>query len=281
MISYVDIALSSAFVAVALAISGAVRLKLERDIIEAAVRAFVQLVLVGFVLRFIFARDSFAWTGGMMLAMTLIGAFTAGGRAKAIPRARLVCLAAMLVTVVFTVAFLLAAGIVSPKPMYIIPIAGMAIGFSMNAVAVSLIRLREGIYDERERIEVALALGKPPSVAVARVVKRAMRLAMIPRLDIVRVAGIIQMPGAMVGMILAGASPLEAAKFQIVIMNIVIGAPALASFISTSLAYRQFFTPAEQLLLPGAVGTSARKREEGGLWSSTSRKRGSSPSTSK
>ncbi len=250
MITYLDVFLSLIFVAIAFGISLSEKLRLEKDIIEATVRTFVQLIIVGYVLKFIFAENKLYWTGGMITVMTIVGAYTSAGRAKGIPKPFPITAAAMVSSVLTALIILLCLKIVSTEPMYLIPIAGMVIGNTMNTTTIVMIRTREGIFDHRESIEASLALGKSPKVSCSNVIKSAVRLSLIPKLDIVKVGGIIHMPGAMTGMILAGASPMQAVKFQLIIMYLIIGAPAVAAVISSRMAYRRFFNENEQLIIP-------------------------------
>ncbi|MCD6595394.1 iron export ABC transporter permease subunit FetB [bacterium] len=250
MITYIDILLSAIFVAFGILISFTEKLKLERDILIAAVRAFVQLFAIGYVLKFIFAQHLILWTFGMILLMSLIGAWTSSRRAKGVPKPLSITVLAMLGTVTFSLLILWAFRIIPPKPMYFIPVAGMVIGNSMNTLSVGLIRFRDGIYDGRERIEAALALGKSPAFSVGPIIKKSLKISIIPRIDSVKVSGIIHLPGAMTGMILAGASPVQAVKFQVVIMYILLGTPVIAAYLATKMAYKRFFNPARQLIIP-------------------------------
>lgn len=248
-ITYLDVLLSLAFVAIAFGVSLAQKLRLERDIAEVIVRTFVQLVAIGYVLKFIFAQEQLWWTSVMIIAMTFVGAYTSAGRAKGIPKPFAITLSAMVTAIAVAILLLLGLSIIPPKPMFLIPIAGMVIGNTMNTLSVMLIRIREGFSENRDTIEVALALGKSPATASANIVKSAARLSLIPMLDRVKVSGIIFLPGAMTGMILAGASPLQAVKFQIIIMYLLIGTPTIATLIACRMAYRRFFNDAEQLTI--------------------------------
>ncbi len=260
MITNLDIAMAAVFVAVGVLLSAIERLKLERDIIIAAIRALVQLMLVGYVLRFVFAQSAIIWTVAMIFLMSLVGAWTSAGRAKSVPGALKITVTSMVLTVGISLVALWVLGILPPKPRYLIPVAGMVIGNSMNTLSISLIRLSDGIRENRDRIEVALALGKTPIEAVRFLLKKSLRLAVIPRIDNVKVSGIIHLPGAMTGMILAGASPIQAVKFQIIIMYILLGTPMLVAYFGTRLAYKRFFNKDFQLLVPAGPGKKRSKK---------------------
>ena len=96
--------------------------------------------------------------------------------------------------------------------------------------------------------EAALALGATPQQAVAGQLKRVMAAGMTPIVDNTKTVGLISLPGAMTGMILAGAPALEAVQVQIIVMYMLIGAAAVSGLTAAYLTYRQFFTRAHQLV---------------------------------
>ena len=97
------------------------------------------------------------------------------------------------------------------------------------------------------RIEATLALGATAAQAALPVVRSSLRSGMIPLVDSTKTTGLIFFPGTMVGMLLAGADPVEAVRLQLVLLWTLLGSVAIAALIATSLAYRNFFTPAHQL----------------------------------
>lgn len=97
------------------------------------------------------------------------------------------------------------------------------------------------------QVETALALGATPREATQEQVKRAVILALSPVVDNTKTVGLISLPGAMTGLIMGGASPLEAIQLQIVVMNMLIGAATLSSIMVTYLCWPAFFTKAYQL----------------------------------
>lgn len=97
------------------------------------------------------------------------------------------------------------------------------------------------------QVETALALGATPRQATLQQVKRALVISLSPVLDNAKTVGLISLPGAMTGLIMGGASPLEAIQLQIVVMNFLIGASTMSSILSTYLCWPAFFTKAYQL----------------------------------
>jgi putative ABC transport system permease protein len=135
--------------------------------------------------------------------------------------------------------------IVPPTARYLIPLGGMVIGNSMNAASLTLTRIRDDIAEQRLKVEAALALGATSRQAVSPILRTALQRAMI--IDSTKTTGIIFLPGAMVGMIIAGANPLAAARLQIVVLYMLLGSVSIAAILVGLLSYRSFFTPRHQL----------------------------------
>jgi putative ABC transport system permease protein len=119
----------------------------------------------------------------------------------------------------------------------------------MSATSLALLRMHDELKRDKNQIEAALSLGASPRKAVELALKKAIETSMIPVIDRAKTVGIVSLPGGMSGMILAGASPLVAVKFQIVIMYMLLGSPFLTVAIASVLGYRQYFTKYMQLRL--------------------------------
>lgn len=137
--------------------------------------------------------------------------------------------------------------IVPFSPRYFVPVAGMMVGHAMAVTGVAMKKLHEDIRIERNLVETALALGATPRRATIRQAKRALVVALSPDLDSVKTVGLITLPGTMTGLIMAGASPVEAIQLQIVVTNMLVGACVMSSALSTYLCSLVFFTGANQL----------------------------------
>ena len=79
---------------------------------------------------------------------------------------------------------------------------------------------------------------------------RSLRSGLIPLIDSTKTTGVVFFPGTMVGMLIAGAEPLDAVRLQLILLWVLLGSVALAALIATSLGYRGFFTSAHQLREP-------------------------------
>src|SRR3954470_12065632 len=252
MITSIDLSLgqvaaSLALVALAAAISFWQRADLEEDIAVAVARSFVQLTAIGYVIKLIFDQDSIWLVFALLAVMVLFGAFTARARARKVPDAFWPLLIALALAGVTTLGLVVALGIFDPTPRYLVPVGGMVIGNAMTASAVALNRLGDEIADSRGKIEATLALGAPAQEAAAPFVRRALRSGMIALVDSTKTTGLIFFPGTMVGMLLAGASPTDAVRLQLILLYTLLGSVSISALTATLLAYRNFFTPAAQL----------------------------------
>ena len=236
---------------VLVAIAGAValweRTDLEGDIAVAVARSFIQLTAIGYVIKAIFDSDSMLWVALLLAVMVVFGAFTARGRATRVPHAFWPLLLALAIAATSTLALVLAIGVFPAEARYLVPVGGMVIGNAMTAAAVALNRLGDEIHDSAARIEATLALGATATEALRPVARRSLRSGMIPLIDSTKTTGLIFFPGTMVGMLLAGASPTDAVRLQLVLLYILLGAVALATLFAVLLSRRAFFTAEHQL----------------------------------
>ena len=245
-----QVAASLVLVAIAIAISRWRRAELEGDIVVATVRSIVQLTLVGYAIKLIFEADTIWLVLALLAVMVLFGALTARSRARNVPDAFWPLLIALTAAAAGTLGLVVALGIFDPTPRYMVPVGGMVIGNAMTASAVALDRLGDEVADSRPRIEATLALGATAREAALPIVRRALRSGMIALVDSTKTTGLIFFPGTMVGMLLAGADPTDAVRLQLILLYSLLGSVAIAGLLATSLAYRNFFTPAQQLREP-------------------------------
>ena len=224
-------------------------LDLEKQMLVAVVRSFIQLTLIGYALTYIFEVDNPLVVLLIISIMVMIAGYTSGKRAIGVPNAHRVALASIALGASLTLGLLVGLGVFEFTAQQIIPISGMVIGNSMNVCSLVMKRIKEEINGRSLEIEAALALGATRRQASDRYLKTALQSGMIPIIDSAKTVGLIQLPGAMTGMILAGAAPLEAVQLQIIVMYMLIGAAAFTGLAATFLSYRQFFTANHQLLV--------------------------------
>ncbi len=246
-VSLGEVVASLSLVALAIAISFWRKADLERDIVVATVRSFVQLTAIGYAIELIFEADTIWLVLVLLAAMVLFGALTARHRASKVPDAFWPLLIGLALAGGSTLALVVALGVFEATPRYLVPVGGMVIGNAMTASAVALNRLGDELTEARAKIEATLALGATAQEAAAPFVRRALRSGMIALVDSTKTTGLIFFPGTMVGMLLAGADPTDAVRLQLILLYTLLGSVAIAGLVATALAYRNFFTPAQQL----------------------------------
>ena len=246
-VSIGQVAASLALVALAAAISFWQKADLERDIGIATVRSFVQLTAIGYAIELIFDADTIWLVFALLTVMIIFGAITARARATKVPGAFWPLLIALATAGVTTLGLVVVLGVFEPTARYLVPVGGMVIGNAMTASAVALNRLGDEMSESRGKIEATLALGATTQEAAAPFVRRALRSGMIALVDSTKTTGLIFFPGTMVGMLLAGAEPTDAVRLQLILLYALLGSVAIAGLVATTLAYRNFFTPAQQL----------------------------------
>jgi len=251
-ISLGQVAGTLVLIAIAMAASYWRHADLEQDIGVAVIRSFIQLTAVGYVIKAIFDSDSLWLVVALLSFMVVFGAWTARGRAKAVPHAFVPLLLALGVAAAVTLGIVLALNVFPAKPRFMVPVGGMVIGNAMTAASVALNRLADEIRDRSHLIEATLALGATARQATVRPVARSLRSGLIPLIDQTKTTGMVFFPGTMVGALLGGASPLNAVRLQLILLWTLMGAASLSALIATSLAQNRFFTPAHQLRDPPA-----------------------------
>lgn len=244
---YTEVLLAGVMVVIAIVVGRFWRLPVLKDMALGSVRAFVQLVAVGYAVRFIFDLES-TWLILLALGlMTIVGAHAAAGRVKDLKGSFGTCLTAMLVGSAVTLATMLLFRIISFDARYVIPLAGMIIGNSMNASALAVDRLASDLRGNRLAVETALALGKSWRAASQKFQRDAARTGMVAILNFLKTVGIVALPGAMTGMILAGADPVEAVLLQVIVAYMLLAATTITSVVAVELTIRRFFTRHHQL----------------------------------
>jgi putative ABC transport system permease protein len=238
---------SVVFVVVAIAVSRWQQADLEKDLTIATVRSFVQLVLIGYALDFIFGQDSALWTLGVLAVMTMIAGRTTAQRTRRTPQSHVIAISSIAIGSALTIAVLIALEVFTFSPETIIPVGGMVIGNAMTTATLLMTRLTDDFVDQRNLIETKLALGATSREASLSQFRRSLRSAMLPIIDTTKTVGLIKLPGAMTGMILAGASPMKAVQLQMIVMYMLVGAATFTGLIAAYLTYRLSFTAAHQL----------------------------------
>ncbi|ASQ90531.1 iron export ABC transporter permease subunit FetB [Prosthecochloris sp. GSB1] len=252
-ISFWQLLLGLTFILIAQTVSFVHHLGLNRDITIGAVRTFIQLFLMGYALTFIFDARNLWFTLGIFVVMAVSASFIVKGRVreKEVPYILPVFLT-MFVSYFATAVFVsgLIVG-VSPwwEPRYFLPLGGMVIGNSMSALAIALERLFREMRQQRDLIETRLSLGANYREASAEIFRNAISAGMIPSINAMMGVGLVFIPGMMAGQILAGADPLQAIRYQIIIMLMLVGSTATTSIVTVFIVRKRCFGGGEELRL--------------------------------
>lgn len=235
----VDLALAGLLLIVNAAISIALGLRLERALAIAAVRMVIQLAAIGFVLKFIFAQGSPWLTAAFAAMMLVVASWEAWARQRHGIGERwwhwgLGASALMLCGLVGTLHVMTLVIAAEPwwSPRYLLPILGMMLGNAMTGVALVLDTLAVTVKRERNAIEAKLALGASRFEAMRETLAAALRTAMTPLVNMMAAAGVVSLPGMMTGQIIAGIDPVEAAKYQVMILCVIAGVTALGTLLA-------------------------------------------------
>ena len=234
-LAYGDLVLPALLVVMDGALSLALRLKLEKQLAIATVRMVLQLVLVGYVLTFLFAVVSLLWTTLAAFIMVLFASREIVARQKRrLPGFWSYGLGAgctLLASGIVTMFSLLTELHPDPwyHPRYALPLLGMILGNTMTGISLGLDVLTNGLVRERAAVEACLALGGTRYQAMLPVLRDAMRSGLMPTINGMAAIGLVSLPGMMTGQILAGVEPIDAVKYQLLIMFLIAGGTGLGT----------------------------------------------------
>lgn len=245
-ISNLQLAFTVLLVLITGGISSFLKLGLLKSLLWGALRSFLQLTLVGYVLTYLFKINNLWLILFVILIMSYIASRTAVKRTPNVPDFPSLLAFASLLASTFLVGAIVTLLIISPQPWYsariVIPIFGMILGNSMNGIAVSLDRLYSESRAAAPQIEALLTFGATPWEAIRDSVREALRAGMTPTINSLMVVGLVSLPGMMTGQILGGADPREAVRYQVVVMLMIAAAVAIGCLILIGLSYKKMFT---------------------------------------
>ncbi len=254
-LSPTDLALASALVALDAVVSIALRLNLHRQLLWAAARMVVQLIAVGFILRFIFTLNSPFATLAIVVVMGMIAAREIAARPvhkfKGLAGLSISGATVALATIVTAVLALTTAIRPHPwyDPRYAISLVGIILGSVLNAGSLTLDGIVGGVWRERSAIEAQLGLGVEFRAATLPLLREAIRRGLLPIINQMSAAGLITLPGIMTGQIIAGMDPVEAVKYQILLMFLLAGASGVAALTIAELSLRRLSDARQRLRL--------------------------------
>ena len=233
------------FAAIAVALSLRFKLGHAREMAVAAVRAFVQLAVVGALIALVFEYPALAFA--FVAAMVATAGLTSGGRLRGLPRARARALVAIALPALTATVVLLAVGAFDFDARSAVPTAGILIGGAMAATTLTGRRLLESLRDDVPEIETRLALGDSARTALAPAIHRAVHTGLVPVIDQTRSVGLVTLPGTFVGLVLGGASAQEAAATQLVVLLALLAVELCAGLLLAELTQRAVILPGERV----------------------------------
>ncbi len=250
-----DLFMASLLLFILAFLSARMRLELSGQIIIAGLRTTVQLLLIGLVLKALFAHVNIALLALIALVMLL----AAGREIIARQKRKLtgwwgygIGLLSISISS-FSITMLALAVIIDNKPwyepQYSIPLLGMLMGNTMNGISLGLDRLYQTTWEQKMVIEARLMLGQKWTKAIEDIRRESIRSGMIPIINSMAVAGIVSLPGMMTGQILAGSPPVEAVKYQILIMFMIAGGTGLGTMAAVWIASQRLFDRRHRLRL--------------------------------
>lgn len=245
---YFQVLMAVALAVLAFVLTRIKSIPVEKEIGFGTIRTFVQLIAVGYALEFIFGMKSI-WLVVLALAvMLIVAAYTSGQRAEHFENGFIISLISLSTGSLVTLGLMLALRIITAEARYIIPLGGMIIANAMNATSITFNRIGSDLKNNRLAIETALALGKNWHEASRHYYRESVKAGMITILNFMKTVGIVALPGAMTGMILAGVSPLEAVLIQVVVAYMLLSSVTISAIISAELSIRRFFNSADQFI---------------------------------
>ena len=254
-LSPVDLTIAAGLVIVVAMLQWRMRLGNTKSLLIAATRTILQLLLLGMVLKIVFAASNLYWIALLSTIMLL-----AAGREVMVRQKRrfigswgfLLGTSSMFVSA-FSITLLALLVIVQPepwyRPQYSIPLLGMLLGNTLNGITLGLDSLTRNVWEQNSIIDGRLALGETWSNAISDIRRDSIRVGMIPIINAMSVAGLVSLPGMMTGQILAGTPPLEAVKYQILIMFLIAAGTGMGTITAIVIGCRRLFDDRERLRL--------------------------------
>ncbi|CAM4109412.1 ABC transporter permease [Lederbergia lenta] len=246
--SFAALSITLIFVIIPFILSKTLRLGLEKDTIIATMRSIIQLLAVGYILKFVFEADNLIYI--FLMVILMIGTATHNVRKKgqAIKGITWKVALTFIVIEILTQGILIGFHITPPTAQYIISISGMVIGNSMVLSILFLNRFTAEVEAHQDETELILSLGGTPKQAIHTQLIQSIKASMIPTVESQKTIGLVQLPGMMSGQIIAGADPIQAVQFQLLIVFLILTNAAVTSVMLGFLSYPSLFNERMQLL---------------------------------
>lgn len=224
-------------------------LHIIKDLIVATVRAVVQLIILGFLLHYIFKIND-KWLLVLCVFVIIVNASwnTISRSSPVMHHVFLISFVAIFVGTALPLAGTIATGAIQFTANEVIPIGGMLANNGLIAINLAYQNLDRAFVQDGTNIESKLSLAATPKLASKGAIRESIRLAIVPTIDSVKTYGLVSIPGMMTGLIIGGVPPLQAMKFQLLVVFIHTTATIMSALIATYLSYGQFFNARHQLV---------------------------------
>jgi UDP-glucose/iron transport system permease protein len=254
-LSSFDLSMAAVLIIVLALLSLFLKLGLAKSLLIAGIRTVAQLLLIGLVLKELFANVNFLLVAALSLFMLLI----AGREIMARQHRKfgglwgygLGTLSMFISSFTLTVYALIVVVGTEPwyTPQYSIPLLGMMLGNTMTGISLALDKLTTSAWQQRSIIEARLILGQDWRTAIGDITRDSVRIGMMPMINAMAAAGIVSLPGMMTGQILSGTEPMEAVKYQILIMFLITAGTGFSAILATWIGARHLFDDRQRLRL--------------------------------
>ncbi|HDM8667524.1 TPA: iron export ABC transporter permease subunit FetB [Staphylococcus aureus] len=224
-------------------------LHIIKDLIVATLRAVVQLIILGFLLHYIFKIND-KWLLVLCVFVIIVNASwnTISRSSPVMHHVFLISFVAIFVGTALPLAGTIATGANQFTANEVIPIGGMLANNGLIAINLAYQNLDRAFVQDGTNIESKLSLAATPKLASKGAIRESIRLAIVPTIDSVKTYGLVSIPGMMTGLIIGGVPPLQAIKFQLLVVFIHTTATIMSALIATYLSYGQFFNARHQLV---------------------------------
>lgn len=224
-------------------------LHIIKDLIVATLRAVVQLIILGFLLHYIFKIND-KWLLVLCVFVIIVNASwnTISRSSPVMHHVFLISFVAIFVGTALPLAGTIVTGAIQFTANEVIPIGGMLANNGLIAINLAYQNLDRTFVQDGTNIESKLSLAATPKLASKGAIRESIRLAIVPTIDSVKTYGLVSIPGMMTGLIIGGVPPLQAIKFQLLVVFIHTTATIMSDLIATYLSYGQFFNARHQLV---------------------------------
>lgn len=246
-INITSLLIASSLVLISILFSYYQKLKLEKDTLIGVIRAVIQLIAVGYILDYVFGLKSPLFTTFLIIFMLFNASYNAAKRGKGIKNGFWISFAAIGFGTVVTLTVLVLAGAIKYEPYQIVPVSGMIISNAMVAIGLCYRQLISNFKTKRDEVLTKLALGADILPSSIELIRDSIKTGMQPTIDSMKTLGLVSLPGMMTGLILAGTSPVQAIRYQIMVTFMLLSTTSIAAFAACYLAYKSFFNERKQV----------------------------------